>query len=110
MRLCVAQLLVAMLAGLIFLTLGRGAALSALAGGLLVALGNALLAARVFAGMGAGASLARFLAGMLLKWVTVLGGLFLITVRWHLPPAPAIAGLVLALAVNLITLKTSIKQ
>lgn len=99
-----------MLTGFIFLALGRGAALSALAGGLLVALGNALLAARAFAGMGAGASLARFLAGTLLKWVTVLGGLFLIIVRWHLPPAPAIAGLVLALAVNLITLKTSIKQ
>lgn len=91
-----------MSAGLIFLTQGRRAALSALAGGLLVALGNALLAARLFAGMGAGASLARFLAGMLLKWVAVLGGLFLILVRWHLPPAPAIAGLVLALAVNLV--------
>lgn len=104
-RLLVAQLGVAALAALAFLVQGRGAAVAAGIGALVVAVGNALLALRLFGSGGAGRALAGFLAGTLLKWAVVLGGLYLVLVHWQLPPVPALAGLVLALAVNLMALR-----
>ena len=44
-------------------------------------------------------------AGLLLKWVIVLGGLFLLLVHWRLPPGPVVIGLVAALLVNLMALR-----
>lgn len=101
-RLVGLQVAAAALGGLVFLIGGGRSALAALAGGLCVALGNALMASRGLRGLRAGEVLVRFLAGLVLKWVTVTGGLYLVLVRWHLPPAPAIAGLALALAAHLL--------
>ncbi|GAP64891.1 hypothetical protein MBSD_n0173 [Mizugakiibacter sediminis] len=104
-RLLAAQLGVAVLAALAFLAQGYRAAVAAGLGALMVAAGNALLALRLFGPGGAGRALAGFLVGTVLKWAVVLGGLYLVLVRWRLPPAPAIAGLALALAVNLMALR-----
>lgn len=90
-----------------FLIQGWQSGVAALAGGLVVVAGNALMASRALVGLRAGVVLLRFLTGVLLKWATVAGGLYLVLVRWHLPPAPAIAGLVLALAANLLMFRHS---
>ena len=100
-RLIGLQLGATLLGGVLFLAQDGRAALAAVAGGLLVVLGNVLMASRALVGLHAGVVLARFVAGVVLKWVTVVGGLYLVLVRWQLPPAPAIAGLALALAVHL---------
>lgn len=95
------QLGATVLGSLVFLVKGWPFAMAALAGGLLVVLGNALMASRALSSLQVGLALSRFLLGVVLKWVTVVGGLYLVLVRWQLPPAPAIAGLALALAVHL---------
>nr|WP_193568512.1 ATP synthase subunit I [Oleiagrimonas citrea] len=105
MRLVLWQLGVAAMAGFIFLIQGRRAALAALAGALVVALGNALAGARAFSPGGAGVALARLILGTLLKWAVVFTGVYVIMVRWQLPPAPAIAGLIMAVLVNLFALR-----
>ncbi|KGI76750.1 hypothetical protein [Oleiagrimonas soli] len=105
LRLVLWQLGVAAMAGFIFLIQGRRAALAALASALAVALGNALAGARAFSPGGAGQALARLILGTLLKWAVVFTGLYVILVRWQLPPAPAIAGLILAVLVNLFALR-----
>jgi ATP synthase protein I len=105
LRLVLWQLGVAVMAGLIFLTLGRRAALAASAGALAVALGNALAGARAFSHGGAGAALARIILGTLMKWAVVFTGMYVVMVRWRLPPVPAIAGLMLAVMVNLFALR-----
>lgn len=105
LRLVMWQLGVAVMAGLIFLTLGRRAALAASASALTVALGNVLAGARAFSRGGAGLVLARLILGSLLKWAVVLTGMYVIMVRWRLPPVPAIAGLILAVVVNLFALR-----
>jgi ATP synthase protein I len=65
-----------------------------------VALGTALFSMRFFSGLnGAGMAFSRLLAGMILKWIVIVGGLFLILVQFKLPPLAAITGLVAALAV-----------
>ena len=51
LRIMLLQLAVALLAGLVFLTLGRREAVSAAAGAAVVALGTALLSVRFFSGM-----------------------------------------------------------
>lgn len=70
-------------------------------------LGNAVLAARMFSLHSPGAALAftRFIAGTALKWLVVLGGLYLLLGRWQLPPVPVLAGFVAALLVNLMALR-----
>jgi ATP synthase protein I len=47
----------------------------------------------------------RFALGMLLKWMVVLGGLFLILVRLRLPPVPVVAGAAAAMAANWLVLR-----
>lgn len=106
LRLFFAQLLVAVLVGLAFLSQSRQAALAATAGALIVTLGNALLAARAFGGLGgAGMTLGRLFAGMVLKWIIVAGGLFAVLGYWKLPPLAVIVGLVAAFAVNLLAFR-----
>jgi ATP synthase protein I len=97
LRIMLLQLAVALLAGLVFLMLGRREAMSAAAGAAIVALGTALMSARFFSGIG-GASLAlsRLLTGMLLKWILV---------QYKLPPLAAITGLVAAYAVYLLAFR-----
>ncbi|HWX66019.1 MAG TPA: hypothetical protein VNZ27_06250 [Rhodanobacter sp.] len=100
------QLAVAMLAGLVFLALGRREAMSAAAGAVVVALGTALLSARFFSGLnGAGMALSRMLTGMILKWIVIVGGLFVILFQYKLPPLAAITGLVAAYAVYLLAFR-----
>lgn len=106
LRIMLLQLVVALLAGLVFLALGRREAMSAAAGALIVALGTALLSARFFSGLnGAGMALSRLLTGMLLKWVVIVGGLFMILFQYKLPPLAAITGLVAAYAVYLLAFR-----
>ena len=107
LRIMLLQLAVAALAGLVFLTLGRPEAVSAAAGAVVVALGTALLSARFFSGLSssAGMALGRLLTGMLLKWIVIVGGLFMILFQFKLPPLAAITGLVAAYAVYLVAFR-----
>lgn len=106
LRIMLLQLAVAVLAGVVFLVLGRREALSAALGAGVVALGTALLSARFFSGMdGAGVAFSRLLTGMLLKWIVIVGGLFVILFQYKLPPLAAIAGLVAAYAVYLLAFR-----
>lgn len=102
-----AQAAAAVVAGLLFWIGGATSGIAALAGGLLVALGNALLALRVFRPSLARGSVAmwRFALGTLLKWLVVLGGLFLILVRLRLPLVPALVGAGAATLVNWLALR-----
>lgn len=106
MQVVLAQVAVAVVAGLAFLARGIPAAVGALAGGLVVAIGTALLALPVFAPAlaGGGTMLARFAFGTLLKWIVVIVGFYLILAYWRLPALPALIGLVAALLVNLAVL------
>ncbi|MES2405389.1 MAG: ATP synthase subunit I [Pseudomonadota bacterium] len=106
MQVVLAQVAVAVIAGLAFWTRGVPEAVGALAGGLVVAIGTALLALPVFAPAlaGGGTMLARFAVGTLLKWVVVIVGFYLILAYWRLPALPALVGLVAALLVNLVVL------
>lgn len=105
LRLVFGQLGVAVLVGFIFLIQGRRAALAAFASALMGALGSALMGARAFSPGGAMQALARLYLGMLVKWAVVLTGMYLVLARWHLPPVPAIAGLIMALLVHLFALR-----
>ncbi len=98
------QTAVAVVAGLGFLIRDVPSAVGALAGGLLVAVGTGVLALRVFAPAlaGAGVTLARFAVGTLLKWVVVLGGLYVFFAWWRLPALPVVVGLAAAALVNLV--------
>ncbi|HET6805807.1 MAG TPA: hypothetical protein VFH59_10255 [Frateuria sp.] len=106
LRIVMWQVAVAALVGLVFLMQGRREALAALAGALVVALGNALLGARAFAGLhGAGVALGRLLVGMVLKWIAVIGGMGVILIKLKLPPLAAITGLAAAYAVHLLAFR-----
>jgi len=106
LQVVLAQVAVAVIAGLAFLAQGLHAAVAALVAGLLVAAGNGLLALRVFAPAlaGPGSMLARFAFGTLLKWIVVIVGFYLILAYWRLPALPALIGLVAAVLVNLVVL------
>lgn len=104
-RLFVAQLGAALCVGALFLLQGRFAALAATAGGVLVAVGTALMASRALARGRPGEVMLRMLMGAVLKWLVVLGGLYLVLAVWHLPALPAIIGVVAALAMNLVALR-----
>ena len=84
---------------LAFLIQGPGAALAALTGGAAVTLGSALMAWRTFGGGvgGAGVALLRLFGGLALKWLVIVGALYLALARWELPPLPLLAGLGAAL-------------
>jgi ATP synthase protein I len=101
MRVVIAQLGVAVVAGLAFCLQGRAAGMAAFAGALIVAIATALLAARAFGALGNGAAtFVRLLVGMLLRWIVLIGGLLLIIGQWKLPPLPTLVGLAAGYAVN----------
>ncbi len=106
-RIVTIQAGVSLLVASAFLARDWRSATGAFAGGALVMAGNALLAARMFAGrhLSAGAALFGFLVGTALKWLVLLGGLYALFAAWRLPPGPVIAGLVVALLVNLMALR-----
>jgi F0F1-type ATP synthase assembly protein I len=107
-RVLVVQTTATLIAALVFLVPGdRGAlsaALGAALGGGAVALGGALMAWRSFSGgvIGAGAALARLFGGLALKWLVVLGALYLALAHLELPPVAVLAGLAVALAASLV--------
>ncbi|MGH8115037.1 MAG: ATP synthase subunit I [Rhodanobacteraceae bacterium] len=102
-----AQAVATIIVGVLFLIEGLASAVAALGGGLLVAVGTALLALRVFRpSLATGAvTMRRFALGTLLKWLVVLGGLFLILVRLKLPLLPTLVGLGAAMLVNVLALR-----
>lgn len=106
-HLVLAQAAAAAITGLLFLVDGKTPAMAAFAGGLVVAVGNALLALRVFRPQLARGSIAmrRFALGTLLKWLVVLGGLILILVRMRWPLLPTLAGAGAATLVNWLVLR-----
>jgi hypothetical protein len=106
LRIVLLQFAVAVLAGLLFLALGRREAVSAAAGAVLVALGTAAMSARMFSNIGgAGLALGRLLTGMFLKWIVIVGGLVMILFQFKLPPLAAVTGLVAAYAVYLLAFR-----
>jgi ATP synthase protein I len=106
LRIMLLQLVAAVLAGLVFLTLGGREAVSAASGAAIVALGTALFSARFFSGVGgAGWAFSRLLTGMILKWIVIVGGLVVILFYYKLPPLAAITGLVAAYAVYLLAFR-----
>ena len=107
MQVVVAQTAAAIIVGLSFLVGGAAPALGAFGGGAVMALGTALLALRVFSPpLARGVvTMRRFALGTLLKWVVVLGGLFLILVRLRLPLVPVVVGAGAAMMVNWLVLR-----
>ncbi|HET9819825.1 MAG TPA: ATP synthase subunit I [Rhodanobacteraceae bacterium] len=103
-----AQVAVAIIVGALFFFEGAAPAFAALGGGLVVAIGTTLLALRVFRpSLASGiVTMRRFALGTLLKWLVVLGGLFVILVRLELPLLPALVGVGAAMMVNWLVLRT----
>lgn len=106
-RIVLAQSGITLLVAGVFLTQGGRSALAALCAGLSVLLGNGLLALRLFLfpHVSAGSALMGLLIGTALKWMVVLGGLYLVLGYFQLPPVPALCGVIAALAVQLMGLR-----
>lgn len=102
-----AQAAAATVVGLLFLLRGAESALGAFGGGASVAVGTGLLALRVFRPQLARGAVAmrRFALGMLVKWLVVLGGLFLLLVRLRLPLVPVVVGVGAAAIANWLVLR-----
>ena len=90
------QALVAAAIALSFLAKDGDSVLAAAMGGGAVVLGGLLLAWRSLAlpSPSAGLALAGLLTGVVLKWMVVLGVLYLALARLGLPPLPLLAGVV----------------
>jgi F0F1-type ATP synthase assembly protein I len=96
----------AALVALAFLVQGATHAMAAAVGGGTMVLANAL-AAQVALGGGiqpAGAAFARLVVGTLAKWAVVIGGLAVAFRVWHLPPLPALVGVVVGVLAYLLAL------
>jgi ATP synthase protein I len=106
-RVVVFQTVVTLIAALVFLVQGERAALAALLGGGAVTLGSALMAWRAFGAgvIGPGAALARLFGGLALKWLVIVGALYIALARFELPPLPLIAGLGAALVAYLMAFR-----
>ena len=98
-RVLVAQAVATGLVALVFLVQGPKSALGAVLGGGAVTLGNWLMARRAFAGGvdGAGTALFRLFGGLALKWLVIVGALYLALGPLALPPLPVLAGVGAAL-------------
>lgn len=101
------QAMASLAAALVFLVQGADAALAALVGGGSVALGSALMAWRAFRGGvdGAGMALMRLFGGLALKWLVIVGALYLALARLALPPLPLLAGVCAALVASLLAFR-----
>lgn len=100
------QAVVAVLVALAFAVQGSQQALSAALGGGAMLSGNALAAAVALGGgiQSARAAFARLLLGTLGKWIVVMGVLVVGFGLWHLPPLPALVGVVAGLLAYLVGL------
>jgi len=104
-RILLAQGSISLLTGLIFLLQSEFSALAALSSGLVVTLGNGLLGARLLMPMFPGtvsSVLPGLLVGTLLKWMTIIGGLYLVLGYFHLPPLPGLCGVIAVVVTQLI--------
>jgi ATP synthase protein I len=101
------QVLVTALVALGWLVAGWREAFSAAFGGALVAIATAAFAWRYFGGgiAGAGQVAARFIGATALKWLLLIGGLYLALARFALPPLPLLSAFVAGLLAYLIALK-----
>ena len=92
------QAAVTLATALAFLLSGVEAALGALVGGAVMTLGGLLAAWKGFSGgvATAGVVLWRLFAGLAMKWLVVVGGLYLAIAVWRLPAVPVLAGVILA--------------
>lgn len=106
-RVVLVQALVAVVAALAWLAAGPREALAAACGAGLVAFATAVFAWRYFAGDAAGAGLvaARFIGATALKWLLLIGGLYLALARLALPPLPLLSGFAAGLFAFLVALK-----
>ena len=106
-RVVLVQALVAVVVAAAWLAAGRREALAAACGAGLVAFATAVFAWRFFAGdpAGAGLALARFIGATALKWLLLLGGLYLALARFALPPLPLLSGFAIGLFAFLVALK-----
>jgi ATP synthase protein I len=102
-----AQAVAVVAVGSLFFLRGVNSALGAFSGGTVVVIGTALLAVRVFRPpLARGVvTMRRFALGILLKWVVVLGGLFLVLVRLRQPLVPVLIGAGAAMMVNWLVLR-----
>jgi F0F1-type ATP synthase assembly protein I len=89
-----------------FLFSGTREALSALAGGLALVAGHLLVAALALGGgiVPARAAFARLLLGLLGKWLLVVVAVAIALEAWHLPPLPALVGVIAGLLAYLVGL------
>ena len=95
-RMVAVQAVVAMLVALAFLVAqGNKEALAAAIGGGAAALGSLVLAWRSLPSTpkSAGWSISRMVSGLVLKWVVVLGVLFVAMAKLAMPPLPLVVGL-----------------
>lgn len=101
------QVLVAAVAALAWLGAGRREALAAACGGGLVAVATAVFAWRYFGGKAAGGTqvAARFIGATALKWLLLIGGLYLALARFALPPVPLLTAFFAGLLLFVIALK-----
>lgn len=102
------QGLVTVVAALAWLVAGRREALAALYGGALVTIATAVFAWRYFAGgVGdAGQVAVRFIVATALKWLLLIGGLYLALARLQLPPLPLLSAFVAGLLTFLVAHKS----
>jgi ATP synthase protein I len=106
-RVVAIQVLVAVVAALAWLVAGRREAVAAAFGGGLVAVATAVFAWRYFAGgVGGGAQVAgRFVVATALKWLLLVGGLYLALARLELPPLPLLSAFGAGLLAHLSALR-----
>jgi F0F1-type ATP synthase assembly protein I len=102
LRIVAFQVGCAVAVSVLFLLSGVDAAIAALAGGLIVAAGNALFGWRLFAPGVAPAAhrLLAMLVGEVLKLALIAFGLWIGLVPWQLPPLPLILGLMAGLVAH----------
>lgn len=107
-RVVLAQALAAVVLALAWLVAGQRESLAALYGGALVAIATAAFAWRYLGGGvgNAGQVAVRFIGATALKWLLLIGGLYLALARLALPPLPLLSAFVAGLSMFLVAHKS----
>lgn len=111
-RVAACQVAITLATALVSLLLGADAALGVLAGGMAMVLGGLLAAWKGLSGgvATAGVALWRLLAGLALKWIVVVGALYLAIAVWRLPVLPVLAGAALAVVAFLASMNWAARE
>lgn len=105
LRAVAVQVAAVALVALAFLAQGPWHALGAAAGGIAMALGNALAVRIALSGVvTARVAFARLLLGEVLKWLVALAGFVIALGAWRLPPFPTLVGLAASVLAYLLAL------